>query len=148
MSTDLIAKLQSQLNSLRSEKARIDLEVTEIEGALKVIQKYASGEVVSAKLDWTKGQKTKQQQIIEAAVDILSKAGPKHTNDLLISLTERGITIGGENAPANLSAYLSREKATFESDRRYGWSLKRQSTEGVGAPSVLSDGESAVDLLT
>lgn len=143
MSADLVLTLQLQLDSLRSNKARIDSEIAEIEGAIKVIEKYASFEDTAnarlMNLAFPKPQKTKQQLIIEGVASILSDGKPRHTHDLYVALTAQGIGVGGENSEANLSAYLSREKKLFENDRRNGWSLKKQTSEGVAAPTEAGD---------
>lgn len=138
MSNDTIAKMQSDLANLRSEKSRIDASINEIESALKVIARYASSgdkpvldnavtPRTSLKRILFSKPKSKQEQIFEGVLAILNDGFARPTDYILKELTARGVEVGGENPEANLSAYLSRAKDDLglNADRRAGWSLKK-----------------------
>ncbi|MFZ3175069.1 MAG: hypothetical protein WA146_09255 [Thiobacillus sp.] len=142
MDSDVIHKLQARIDVLHKDRLRIDAEINEIKQALTVIGKYASSDYSSAAatmpaLASSPRGPSKQQQILDAVVAILSDGNPRHTADLLAQLTVTGIDVGGDKPEANLSAYLSRGKDThrLNSDRRYGWSLKKENPEDVDASS-------------
>jgi hypothetical protein len=146
MSGDLIVNLQNKLMALRTQKSDIDAEIAEIEGAIRVIEKYAYVGPLGAlaALAYSSRPQPKQQQILDGVAAILSDGNPRHTNDLLAELTANGISVGGENPSGNLSAYLSRARDIFVSDRRNGWSLKKQTGSDVGASDPVSDGSDLV----
>lgn len=128
MSNDTIATMQSELSKLRSEKSRIDSSIDEIETALKVFAKYSlNGDKPVVRRVLLNKPKSKQEQIFEGVMDILSDGFAKPTEYILKELTARGVEVGGENPEANLSAYLSRAKDDLglNADRRAGWSLKK-----------------------
>lgn len=142
MDSDVIQKLQARIDVLHRDKLRIDAEINEIRQALTVIGKYASDDystaaaTMSALASSPRGP-SKQQQILDAVVAILSDGKPRHTADLLAELIDNGVDVGGDKPEANLSAYLSRARDThgLNSDRRYGWSLKKENPEDAPTPS-------------
>ncbi len=143
MSADVLTRLQSQLAALHAKKVDIDSEICEIEGAIRVIEKYLPDGPVgalatSAHYTMTR-QQPKQQQILDGLIAILSDGKPRHTHNLLVELTEKGVAVGGSDPRGNLSSYLSREKELFENDRRNGWSLKKQTSDGAATPTEVGD---------
>lgn len=136
MSNDPIAKMQSDLVRLKAEKSRIESSIEEIETALKVLAKYSSIEspvIINATPGFLKLQRqpSKQEQIFQGVITILSDGKPRHTEVLLNELTAQGIEVGGDIPIANLSSYLSRakERLGLNSDRRNGWSINKNPTD-------------------
>lgn len=140
MSPDVYTILLSKKTELSMQRARIDAEIADIDQALKVINKYGSeqdllGSAAMAMnmLAHPRGM-TKQQQIIQGAIEVLVNGKILHTAELLSELQKQGIDIGGSNPEANLSAYLSKAKEVFKNDRKYGWSLVNKNGPDVDAP--------------
>jgi hypothetical protein len=119
----------------------IDAEINKIEQALTVISTYATDKScleIAFEIDaMASGKPSKQQQIMEGVVEILSDGKQIHTADILKQLSALGIAVGGDKPEANLSAYLSRAKDSYGlvNDRRYGWSLKKENPEDAPTSS-------------
>lgn len=73
------------------------------------------------------GDGTLSRRTANMAVELIEAKGqPIHTRDLLTQMAARGVTVGGANPVANLSGFLSRDKARLVSSRTYGWSLRQR----------------------
>lgn len=149
VTANAIAKMQADLSELRGERARIDEKLSKLESALQIVFQYASEDEKPAMLAQLSLTKTgsKREQIFAAVLAILENGSPRHTPDLLKELSAQGIEVGGDKPEANLSAYLSRAKHYFVNDRRYGWSLKKQTPEDVAASSGASTKSSVEGLV-
>ena len=70
-------------------------------------------------------------RIIASADLILSDGKRRLSRELLPELARYGVVVDGQNASANLSAYLSREKHLFQSSPSDGgWTLTRLARRG------------------
>lgn len=78
---------------------------------------------------------TAKARIERAVSEILSDGAPRHTRVLLDELAKRGIEVGGQNKVIALSSILSRNKDTFEADRKVGWRLKKEMSEPAATGS-------------
>lgn len=143
MSSMAVVRMQVDLNRLKAERDLIEQEIDQLTTAIAMVTKYASDDEKAELAAHMSLRKTvsKREQIFQSVLEILSDGKARHTADLMQELTARGIEIGGDNKEANLSAYLSRAKAVIGlyADRRYGWSIKKQTPEGVGAPTGAGD---------
>ena len=91
---------------------------------------------LAAKTHWTiaaavKGQ-TAQSSMIAEAVNVLVEAGkPLSTNDILIELKKRGVSVNGKVPKNNLAAHLSHYRKVF-SRTPEGWSLANPEQRAIG----------------
>lgn len=141
--TNAILKMQSRLASLMADRDRIDAEISEIQSALNVVRRYSDDEQTLEsgasealyRMAFGTTNQTKHQRIIERAKEILSDGCPRPTAALVEAIRANGIEISdtNEKSIANLSAYLSREKDIFISNRKLGWSLKELTPASVAA---------------
>jgi len=78
----------------------------------------------------TVAEKSKRQQIEDAAASLLATQQPLGTQELLTRIAAMGIDVGGNDPMLNLATYLSRS-GRFESRRRDGgWRPTSPSTLG------------------
>jgi hypothetical protein len=142
MSGPIIETAQAELLAIQKQKA----ELAAKEGALKnLIAAYSGSQpnglmqpivptpasapaVVLPAVDPAVGapQRGTTGRVIEIAKAVLAQNGALHTRDLMPVLESQGISVGGKDPAAAVSAILSREKDIFRNDRKAGWMLKPQ----------------------
>lgn len=129
-----VSTIQARADELRAQHQKINDELSEIEAALRVFQRYA---VTQSTIPTSKPiarsllperAPNKRIAIIGAVVKLLETNVSMHTLDIYQALADDGVEISDtkEKSLAQLSAYLSREKEAFTADRRRGWSLNKK----------------------
>lgn len=84
---------------------------------------------------------TARSAILETAVALMNERGYVQTAEVLEAVEASGVTIGAKDKLLQVSSILSRDKATFRSDRSKGWSLANKKPDS--APTL--PGFSAAD---
>jgi hypothetical protein len=75
--------------------------------------------------DGNLGKKSVKEQVVEAALRILSDGIPRSTDVLVEQFVNDGIAVGGTNKATTVSSILSRNK-NFKASRKEGWSLDKK----------------------
>ena len=84
---------------------------------------------------------TARSAILETAIALMNERGYVQTTEVLEAVEASGVTIGAKDKLLQVSSILSRDKATFRSDRSKGWSLVNKKPDS--APTL--PGFSAAD---
>lgn len=130
---DPVANAKANLAKLESVVADAQEQIAEAKEFLRLYDKYGSKPpmigaftVTKPKIAFNlKDHESKGATILAAAKAILSDGQPRPTRILLQEVKSLGVRIGGDDEASMLSVYLSKAKGIFKSDRKHGWSLKK-----------------------
>lgn len=130
-----LAQLDAEAQRARNRLAEIDEQAGRLRTYVAVAREYErteSGRTTPTPSPTPRpttgasGEGTLSRRTADMAVGFIEAKGqPIHTRDLLALMAARGVSVGGSNPVANLSGFLSRDKARLVSSRTYGWSLRK-----------------------
>lgn len=138
-----LSTIQARAEELRAQQQKINEELSEIEAALRVINRYA---LVQSSIPTAKpmarassgGRLNKRDTIIQAVQTLLALQGNLHTAEIYETLHNQGVEISETRAKsiAQLSSYMSPQKTLFVADRRRGWSLNKKPDNAQTLPGI------------
>lgn len=143
-----LAQLDAEAQRVRNRLTEIDEQAGRLRIYVAVARDYEgvgsrqSSAISSATTASASDSRTLSRRTADLAVDLIrAKGQPIHTRDLLAQMAQLGLIVRGQNPVANLSGFLSRDKAHLVNNRTLGWRLVEWG--GDSPPNDLSQGEDA-----
>ena len=143
----------AELRRLRKQLHEVQSRINEVEGFIRMYQKFSGG-AVSVPVGEPQGglsqfaAASKRHQIMGAVRVILADGKPRSTRQILEEMKAMGVEIGGSDELANLSAYLSREKTDFQASRKFGWTLFQVVQKAEPSGALTPEGSKSNDIFS
>lgn len=112
------------IRNIDDEIAHLESRLAELRVARKVYASYRNRNAPNARMALELKPDSLAGRVIPIMVATLSDGVRRKTAQLLETVSEKGISIGGKSPKTGLAAMLSRRKDLFAADRKLGWTLR------------------------